>query len=148
MSFVSRRRRRPAARAKNVQREATHFLKHGRSGALVLGLAAAAAVAIPASASASTSGSASPIVGHVYVNDNTAGTNTIGAFNRHADGSLTPEAGSPFAAGGAGSGSGLASQGAIQITPNGRHLLAVDPGSNQISVLRIRDDGSLRLESV
>ncbi len=36
--------------------------------------------------------------GHVYVNDNTSGTNTIGAFDRHADGTLTPEAGSPFAA--------------------------------------------------
>ena len=148
MSFVSRRRRRPAARAKNVQREATHFLKHGRSGALVLGLAAAAAVAIPASASASTSGSASPVVGHVYVNDNTKGTNTIGAFDRHADGTLTPEAGSPFVAGGAGTGAGLASQGAIQITPDGRFLIAVDAGSNQISVLRIGFGGSLSLVSV
>jgi 6-phosphogluconolactonase (cycloisomerase 2 family) len=84
----------------------------------------------------------------VYVNDNTAGTNTIGAFDRHADGSLTPQAGSPFAAGGAGSGSGLASQGAIQITDDGRYVVAVDAGSNQISVLQVRDDGSLRLQSV
>jgi hypothetical protein len=66
----------------------------------VLGLAAAAAIAVPASASASTD--ASPVAGHVYVNDNTKGANTIGAFDRHADGTLTPEAGSPFAAGGAG----------------------------------------------
>ena len=57
------------------------------------------------------------MVGHVYVNDNTKGTNTIGVFDRHADGSLTPAAGSAFAAGGAGTGAGLASQGAIQITP-------------------------------
>ena len=61
-------------------------------------------------------------------NDNTKGTNTIGAFNRHADGTLTPEAGSPFAAGGAGTGTGLADQGAIQITPDGRFLIAADPG--------------------
>jgi hypothetical protein len=74
------------------------------------------AVAVPASASASTD--ASPVVGHLYVNDNTAGTNTIGAFNRHADGTLTPEAGSPFAAGGAGTGAGIASQGALQISPD------------------------------
>jgi hypothetical protein len=46
----------------------------------VFGLAAFAAVAVPASASAY----ASPVVGHVYVNDNTKGTNTIGAFDRHA----------------------------------------------------------------
>ena len=61
-------------------------------------------------------------------NDNTKGTNTIGAFNRHADGTLTPEAGSPFAAGGAGTGTGLADQGAIQITPDGRFLIAADAG--------------------
>ena len=145
MSFVSRRRQRTAVRAKNAQREATHFLKHSRSAALVLGLAAAAAVAVPAVASASTSSNASPVVGHVYVNDNTKGTNTIGAFDQHADGTLTPEAGSPFAAGGAGTGAGLASQGAIQITRDGRFLIAVDAGSNQISVLRIGSDGSLSL---
>ncbi len=117
-----------------------------RSGPLLLSLAAAAtvaAVAVPASASASTQ--ASPVVGHVYVNDNTAGTNTIGAFDRHADGTLTPEPGSPFAAGGAGTGAGLASQGALQISPGGRFLIAADAGSNQISVLQIRGNGSVRL---
>jgi hypothetical protein len=119
------------------------FPARGRAGALVLGIAAVAAVAVPASASASAG--ASPVVGHVYVNDNTKGTNTIGAFDRHADGTLTPEAGSPFAAGGAGTGSGLASQGAIQITQDGRFVIAVDAGSNQVSVLRVRPDGSLRL---
>jgi len=114
---------------------------------VLLGLGAAAAtaaaLAVPASASASTV--ASPVIGHVYVNDNTAGTNTIGAFDRHADGSLTPQAGSPFAAGGAGTGTGLASQGALQISPDGRFLIAVDAGSNQISVLRIGPGGSLSL---
>jgi 6-phosphogluconolactonase len=120
-----------------------HSLKRGRSGALVLGLAVFAAVAVPVSASASTD--APGVVGHVYVNDNTKGTNTIGAFDRHADGTLTPEAGPPFAAGGAGTGSGLASQGALQLSADGRFLIAVDAGSNQISVLRIRGDGSLRL---
>ena len=75
-----------------------------RSVALVIAAAATAAVAIPAAASASTG--SSPVVGHVYVNDDTAGTNTIGAFDRHADGSLTAEAGSPFTAGGAGTGRG------------------------------------------
>ena len=43
----------------------------------------------------------SPVVGYAYVNDNTAGTNTIGGFAQHADGSLTALAGSPFSAGGA-----------------------------------------------
>ena len=71
--------------------------------------------------------------------------NTIGAFDRHADGALTPEAGSPFTAGGAGTGTGLASQGALQFSADGRFLIAVDAGSNQISVLRVHSDGSLSL---
>ena len=143
MKFVSHRRGRTAVRARDAKREARQVLRQGKAGVLILGLAAAAAIAVPASASASTG--ASPVVGHVYVNDNTAGTNTIGAFNRHADGTLTPEAGSPFAAGGAGTGAGLASQGALQISPDGRFLIAVDAGSNQISVLRIKPGGSLML---
>ena len=96
MKFVSHRRGPTAIRAQDAKREVKHVLKRGRSGALILGLAAAAAVAVPASASASTGASQadfSPVVGHVYVDDNTAGTNTIGAFNRHADGTLTPRPG-------------------------------------------------------
>jgi 6-phosphogluconolactonase len=85
----------------------------------------------------------SPVVGHVYVNDNTAPSNTIAAFDRHADGTLTPLPGSPFATGGAGTGAGIGSQGALQETDNGRYLLAVDAGSNAISVLRIGSNGVL-----
>ena len=120
------------------------FLTRGRCGAIVLATAAAAAAAgVPAAASAAAQ--ASPVVGHVYIDDNTATANTIGVFDRHADGTLTAHAGSPFAAGGAGTGAGLASQGALQISPDGRFLIAVDAGSNQLSVLRIKPDGSLRL---
>jgi 6-phosphogluconolactonase len=90
-------------------------------------------------------GDSSLVVGHVYLDDNTAGTNTISGFDRHVDGSLTPLAGSPFKAGGAGTGAGLASQGAIQVSRDGRFLLAVDAGSSQVSVLRIGFDGSLQL---
>jgi len=107
----------------------------------------AVGLAGPAVGSASAD-SPAHVAGHVYVNDNTAGTNTIAAFDRHVDGSLTPVDGSPFPAGGAGAGKGLASQGAVQVTDNGRYLLAVDAGSNQVSVLRIEHDGSLRLVSV
>jgi 6-phosphogluconolactonase len=109
-------------------------------------MAAGAVVATPAVASASPY--PSPVTGHVYLDDNTAGSNTIAAFDRHADGSLTPVPGSPFAAGGAGTGSGLASEGAVQIADGGRFLLAVDAGSDQVSALRIEPDGSLRLTSV
>jgi hypothetical protein len=122
------------------------LLKRTCLSTMLLGSIGAAAAIVPATASAAPT--TSRVVGHVYVNDDTAGTNTIGAFDRHADGSLTPEAGSPFNAGGAGNGGGLASQGAIQITGNGRHVLAVDAGSNQISVLKVNFDGSLSLQSV
>src|SRR5215470_16111061 len=113
-----------------------------RRASIAAALAVAATAAVSGGASALAS--SSPVVGHVYVNDNTAGTNTIAAFDRHADGTLTPAAGSPFTTGGAGTGAGLASQGALQITPDGRFLVAADAGSNQVSVLRISPDGSLR----
>jgi 6-phosphogluconolactonase (cycloisomerase 2 family) len=109
------------------------------SGAALVGIAAGAIAAVPGTASASTS----PVVGHVYLNDNTAGTNTIAGFDQHADGTLSAISGSPFAAGGAGTGAGLASQGALQASSNGRYLVAVDAGSNQISILRIKHDGAL-----
>jgi 6-phosphogluconolactonase (cycloisomerase 2 family) len=106
------------------------------------------ALSVAGSLAGITGVSAAPsVVGHVYVNDNTAGTNTIGAFNRMADGSLVAMPGSPFSAGGAGTGASLGSQGSLQVSTDGRYLLAVDAGSNQISVLRIARNGSLALVS-
>jgi 6-phosphogluconolactonase len=83
----------------------------------------------------------SGVVGHAYVNDNTAGQNTVAGFDRHVDGSLTPIPGSPFNAGGSGLGAGLPSQGAIQLSSDGRFLLAADAASSQISVLRLGAGG-------
>jgi 6-phosphogluconolactonase (cycloisomerase 2 family) len=83
------------------------------------------------------------VVGYVYINANTARENTITAFDRHADGMLTPMPGSPFSAGGAGTGEVVGSQDALRITPDSRFLLAIAAGSNEISVLRIADDGVL-----
>src|SRR5262245_50256818 len=101
--------------------------------ALTLAFSAAAiAASLTAGAAA-----ASPVVGHVYVNGNTAGQNTSVGFDRHADGSLTTIAGSPFDAGGAGTGAAFGSAGGLQETADGRYILATDPASNEISVLRI-----------
>ena len=108
---------------------------------LLVGLASACVALTSGAASASA---ASGVVGHVYVNDNTGGVNTIGSFDRHADGTLTPTPGSPFKAGGVGTGKGLASQGSLQQSSDGRYLLAVDAGSNQVSVLRIKSGGTLK----
>ena len=101
----------------------------------------AATIGIFGSTAAASASTASPVVGYTYIDGNTATANTIDGYARHADGSLTELAGSPFAAGGTGLGAGLASQGAIQVTRDGRYLLAVDAGSNQISVLRVTPDG-------
>jgi hypothetical protein len=101
----------------------------------------AATIGLLGAATAASASTASPVVGYTYIDGNTTTANTIDGFARHADGSVTPLPGSPFAAGGAGTGAGLASQGAIQATPDGRYLLAVDAGSNQISVLRVTRGG-------
>jgi 6-phosphogluconolactonase (cycloisomerase 2 family) len=57
---------------------------------------------------------------------------------------MTPIPGSPFATGGVGTGATIASQGALQISDDGRYMLAADTGSNEISVLRIGHDGAVR----
>jgi 6-phosphogluconolactonase len=92
-------------------------------------------------AAAASASPAAPVVGYTYIDGNTGTANTVDGFARHADGSVTPLPGSPFTIGGAGLGAGLASQGAIQATSDGRYLLAVDAGSSQISVLRVTAGG-------
>lgn len=101
------------------------------------------AAAVGATVSAGRAAAASAVIGHVYVNDNTAAANTVAGFDRHADGTLSSIPGSPFAVGGAGTGHGIGSQGALQLSADGRYLLAADAGSNQVSILRIKPDGSL-----
>jgi hypothetical protein len=115
-----------------------------RFGALLAFLAAAAVTAAGGAVASSAVPQPSRVVGHVYVNDNTAPINTVAAFDRHADGSLTAMPGSPFEVGGSGGGHPDASQGSLQLSGDGRYLLAVDAGSNQISVLRIKPDGALQ----
>src|SRR5215831_15527463 len=105
----------------------------------------AAILAAGSALAATVASAAAGVVGQLYVNDNTAGVNTVAGFDRHSDGTLTPLAGSPFAVGGAGTGDGIGSQGALQLSADGRYLVAVDAGSNQISVLRIKPHGDLQL---
>ena len=120
-----------------------------KSWVVIVAAVAAAAAVFAASGAAAPSGSgASAVVGHLYVNDNTTGVNTVAGFDRLADGTLTPMPGSPFAVGGAGTGHAVASQGSLQLSADGRYLLVVDAGSNQISVVRIKPDGSLQSAGV
>jgi 6-phosphogluconolactonase len=81
-------------------------------------------------------------VGAVFTLSNTPSGNAVLAFDRAADGALTPAG--AYATGGLGSGSGLGSQGALVLSDNRRWLFAVNPGSDDISVFAVSRHG-LRL---
>ena len=72
----------------------------------------------------------------VFTLGNASGPNSVLAFRRAGDGTLTP-AGETLT-GGVGSGAGLGSQGALVLAKGGRYLLAVNPGSNDISSFAVR----------
>ena len=114
----------------------------------LIGLAAAAAAVVTSLTAGAAFAAGSATIGHVYVNNNTAGRNTVAAFDRHADGSLTAIPGSPFDAGGAGTGAPFGSAGGLQQTADGRYLLATDPASNETSVLRVKPNGGLQLVDI
>jgi len=85
----------------------------------------------------------------VYVESNDPGGNAIFAFERHADGSLTPLPGSPFPTGGLGITPTFAlgpfdSDQEVIINQKHTLLFAVNGGSDTIAVFRINPDGSLR----
>jgi 6-phosphogluconolactonase len=80
--------------------------------------------------------------GAVYVMTNAAGGNTVLAFDRAADGALSPAG--AYATGGLGSGAGLGSQGSLVLSENQRWLLAVNAGSDEVSVFAV-GPGELRL---
>jgi 6-phosphogluconolactonase (cycloisomerase 2 family) len=104
---------------------------------LVLVLSAAAAFA--GAPFDHDSGKEDRAVGAVYVMTNAPDANEIVVFDRDEEGLLT-KAGS-IATGGAGSGGGvdaLVSQGSLVLSEDGRWLLAVNAGSGEISVFRVR----------
>ncbi len=84
-----------------------------------------------------------PAAGFVYTETNAAGGNAVLGYARNGDGSLS--AIGSFATAGLGSGGGLGSQGALTLAGGGRWLLAVNAGSNDVSLFRVRDDGHLVL---
>lgn len=77
--------------------------------------------------------------GAVYTMSNSEAGNSILSFNRSADGSLST--GPAYATGGLGSGGGLGSQNALILSSNERYLLAVNAGSNDVSVFAVEGDG-------
>ena len=77
--------------------------------------------------------------GAVYAMTNAAAGNSVLVFDRAADGAVSP-AGS-VATGGKGQGAGLGSQGALTLSADQRWLLAVNAGSNDVTVFSVTDDG-------
>jgi 6-phosphogluconolactonase len=89
------------------------------------------------------------VVGTVYTMTNDAAGNEVVIFDRDEDGLLT-KAGS-ISTQGAGSGGGLdplASQGSLVLSEDHRWLLAVNAGSNEISVFRVLPKGLKLVDKV
>jgi 6-phosphogluconolactonase (cycloisomerase 2 family) len=111
---------------------------------------AATAAALAASFGVATAGalpaSADPVRDTVYTLSNAtaaSGGNEVLAYRAVADGSLVSIGG--FPTGGNGNGSALGSQGSVVVGDHDRLLAAVNASSNSVSLLKIRNDGRLRL---
>ncbi|HEY6460240.1 MAG TPA: beta-propeller fold lactonase family protein, partial [Polyangiaceae bacterium] len=82
----------------------------------------------------------------VYILSNEATSNAVIEYARSTKtGALTPFG--EFPTGGAGTGTGLASQGALLFDPAGNHFFAVNAGDDSISELALNLDGTLSLLS-
>lgn len=79
----------------------------------------------------------SPHADFVYINNNRPGTNTVSAFSVDANGFLTPVAGSPFATGGSGIGSGFFAANRLTASVAGNFLFVANEQTNNISVFSI-----------
>ena len=77
--------------------------------------------------------------GAVFALTNDPSGNAVVAYRRGLTGALAPAG--VYPTGGAGTGAGLNSQGAVVVTDDRRFVLAVNAGSNSISVFRVRHDG-------
>jgi 6-phosphogluconolactonase len=75
----------------------------------------------------------------VYTLTNAADGNEVLVYDRAVDGTLSFRA--AYETGGLGSGAGLGSQGALALSPSGRWLLAVNAGSDEISIFAVRPNG-------
>jgi uncharacterized protein (TIGR03000 family) len=80
--------------------------------------------------------------GYVYTINNDPEKNGVAVFRQEADGSLKEAADSPFLTGGKGlAGGDIDEQGAVRVV--GDFVLAVNPGSDSVAVLRKGADGKL-----
>ena len=117
----------------------SNSLAHAIAAVVMTAAAPSAAIAAPAHAAGS------PALGAVYTATNDAAANSILVFDRLADGRLVP--GNSVDTGGRGSASGLGNQGGVRLTPDERWLLAVNAGSDEVSVFGV-GESSLTLTDI
>ncbi|VVB88206.1 6-phosphogluconolactonase [uncultured archaeon] len=84
--------------------------------------------------------------GAVYTETNNVTDNRIISFDRSADGSLSMSG--SFSTNGLGTGISLGNQGGVILTDDGKNLLAVDAGSNEISVFQVKSKGLVLTDKV
>ncbi len=75
----------------------------------------------------------------VYTMSNDATANSVLVYRRACNGSLTLQG--TFPTGGRGSGAGLGNQGGVVLSGDHRFLLAVDAGSNDVTVFAVKERG-------
>ncbi len=81
--------------------------------------------------------------GAVYAETNDPAGNAVVVFHRGADGTLSKRATVPT--GGLGAGGKLGSQGALALSQSGSWLLAVNAGSDSVSLFRVRRSGGIEI---
>ena len=101
-------------------------------------LALVALLVVSGSAAAAGSGHNGPDSVAYTISNDVAG-NALVAYDRAGDGTLSSVGSTP--AGGLGTGAGLASQGSVVLTDDGRTVLAVNPGSNTVAAFSVDRDG-------
>jgi len=84
--------------------------------------------------------------GAVYTMTNAVGGNAVVVFDRRGDGSL--QLAGTYPTGGLGAGSGLGNQGGVTLSRNGRWLLVVNAGSNEVSLFSVHRHGLTLKETV
>jgi 6-phosphogluconolactonase len=88
-------------------------------------------------------GTAIASTGSVYTETNSAAGNAVHRLDRAADGSLNWVA--TYRTGGTGTSASLQSQGAVALSDDGRTVLAVDAGSNDVAAFHVTRRGHLTL---
>jgi len=111
-------------------------MKH-RIGIVLAGLIMAASAVIGGAQAPQSDGARpNPVAGAVYTASNAVGGNAVLVFDRRSDGRLEPAGSVPT--GGIGTGGGLGNQSGLALTHDERWLLAVNAGSNSVSVFDAR----------